>query len=424
VQTDNLAEYGRFAVSVSLRVFGVLVSLASVIITSRGLGVEGRGLFFTCTSAAQIAAQLLALGMPSAIVLVVASNPALGRRAIGRALAASAGAGLVAFIITGLLLRLVHPRWVHPAVIELGPLVAGLVATQIFLWWCSSLTQALGAVDRIPLIELIYRVVSVSWAYVALFYLKISFPIFLFSLILVDAFVGGFWMVYVWSLTPSSAGLALWPGEWRRWSLNAYLPLSLYSAMRRVDALLLTSIAGLQATGLYSIGIQVMDMCQIAPVFLGQKAMYAFSAGHGDSPSMRRLRRVLPFAVAGTMVTAGITAHTWASLLFGKQFSAVGPIILALAVGGAMLAWETVAVQEINASGYPLKLTLAWLICFCVAVVLLLTLVPFFRATGAAVAMSTSYFVLAVMIRRLRGQIRKASQVLGPSAASESSECV
>ncbi|HYK87756.1 MAG TPA: hypothetical protein VE398_03245 [Acidobacteriota bacterium] len=405
---NGLGEYRRFAAGVSLRVFGVFVSLLSAIVTSRGLGVDGRGLLYTCVSAAQIAAQALAFGMPSAAVLAVAPRPALARSAIMRALAASGGAGLAFLLVTGLLLRINPPSWVDPVVIELSPLVAGLVATQVLLWWCSSLTQALGAVDRIPLIEVIHRAVTVAWAYSALFLLKISFARFLGSIVLVDALIGSLWLTYVRSIAPRSADVPPWPRDWFRWSLRAYFPLALYSGVRRSDALVLTSIAGVRATGLYSIAVQVMDTCQIAPVFLGQKALYAFSAGHGDSAPLRRLRRLLPAAVICAMVLAGLTGPIWARLLFGREFSAVGPIVLALAAGAGALAWEMVAVQEVNATGYPLRLTGIWLTCFCTALVLLLALIPVWGAMGAGTTLSLSYLLLAAMVYRLRQKIRRA----------------
>jgi O-antigen/teichoic acid export membrane protein len=406
---DNLGEYGRFAAGVTLRVFGVFISLLSAIVTSRGLGVDGRGLLYTCLSAAQITAQVLAIGMPSAVVLVVAPRPALALPAIRRALTAAAGAGFVTLLFTGVVFRLVPPSWLHPVVIRLGPLVAGLVATQVLLWWSSSLTQALGAVDRIPLFEVIHRSTTVTWAYCALFLIKVSFTFFLGSLILVDGLVAGVWMAYVRSIAPSEAGAPAWPREWKHWSLRAYFPLALYSGVRRSDALLLTSIAGVRATGLYSIAVQVMDTCQIAPVFLGQKALYAFSSGRGDSAPLRRLRRLLPFAVIGAMVLAGLTGSIWAGLLFGKDFSTVGPIVLALAAGGGALAWEMVAVQEVNAAGYPLRLTFVWLACFAAAVVLLMILIPLWGATGAGIAISISYIALAVMVYRVRQKLRKAT---------------
>jgi hypothetical protein len=88
-------------------------------------------------------------------------------------------------------------------------------------------------VDRIPLIEFILHVIKVAWEWVALFYLKISFAPFLGSLIVVDAFCGAAWLMYVRSLTPLSADIPPWPREWGAWSLRAYFPLVLYSGMRR-----------------------------------------------------------------------------------------------------------------------------------------------------------------------------------------------
>jgi len=360
LRRNDLPEYRRFAAGVGLRVMGVIASLASVVITSRGLGVEGRGLLYTCTSAASVAGVVLALGMNSAVILVVAPSPALGRRAVGRALLAASGAGLAALLM-GLVFRVIAPEWLPPIVIELSPVVAGMVATQIFLWWCSSLTQALGAVDRIPLIEFIYRSGTVVWGWVALFYLKVSIVQFLASLVALDALYGALWVLYVRART----------------------------------------------TGLYSIAIQTLDLCQIAPVFLGQKAMFAFSAGHGDSPSMRWLRRMLPLSTIAAMILAGLTADIWAGLFFGREFSTVGPIILALSIGGGALAWQTVAVQEINAMGFPIRLTFAWLASFCTMIVLFFAVVPYYGAVGAATGFSSSYVLLAVLIYQLRSRMRK-----------------
>jgi O-antigen/teichoic acid export membrane protein len=406
LRRNDLPEYRRFAAGVGLRVMGVIASLASVVITSRGLGVEGRGLLYTCTSAASVAGVVLALGMNSAVILVVAPRPELGRRAIRRALLAASGAGLAALLM-GLGFGFIAPEWLPPIVIELSPVVAGMVATQVFLWWCSSLTQALGAVDRLPLIEFLYRSGTVVWGWVALFYLKVSIVQFLASLVALDALYGALWMLYVRALTPPSRSVLPWPREWRHWSLKAYLPYALHTGMRRVDALILTSLAGARTTGLYSIAIQTLDLCQIAPVFLGQKAMFAFSAGHGDSPSMRWLRRMLPLSTIATMILAGLTADIWAGLFFGREFSTVGPIILALSIGGGALAWQTVAVQEINAMGFPIRLTFAWLASFCTMIVLFFAVVPYYGAVGAATGFSSSYVLLAVFIYQLRSRMRK-----------------
>ncbi len=402
---NDIADYGRFAAGVTFRVLGVLVSVVSVIVTSRGLGVEGRGLFFTCTSAAQITAQFLAFGMPSAVVLVVASEPSRARKAIALAIAAALGGGGTALLVTGLLFRLNSTQWASQKVVDLSPFIAAMVATQILLWWCSSLTQALGAVDRIPLVELVYRMISVGWAAMALFLLKFSFAAFLGGMIIVDALCGGMWLLYILSLAPPAV-MARWPHRWIQLSLKAYLPLTLYSAMRRGDALMVTSLAGLKATGLYSVAVQVMDVCQIAPVFLGQKAMWAFSSGHGDSPTIRRLRRLLPAGVTGTMIVAGLAAPLWARLFLGKDFLAVGPVIIALSAGGAALAWETVAAQEINAKGFPIQLSVAWLATFCAAMILLSVMISAFGVVGAGIAMSCSYMLLAVLIHRLRARVR------------------
>lgn len=409
-------EYGRFVTAVFLRAVGTAVSLLSAVVTARGLGLGGRGLFYACTSAAQVTAQVLALGMPSATVLAVASRPALGRSGAGRALRAATFAGLIAFLAARLMEWSGAGRWLDPAVIELSPVVAGLAGAQVLLWWCSSLTQALGATDRLPVIELLYRLLSVSWAWVALFPLELTFVRFLTSLFILDAVSGLLWLGYVRALAPPSAEKPEWPADWGRWSIRAYLPLLLGSGMRRVDALLVAAIGGLRATGLYSIAVQVMDVSQIAPIFLGQKALFAFSAGHGDNAVMRRLRRLLPVCILLMMIAAGVTGNFWAPLLFGPDFAGVGPALLALAIGAAALGWESVAVQEVNAAGYPLALSLGWALTFLVMILLMTQTVPALGVVGAGISLSGAYLLLAAFMYVLRAQVRRAGAAAGRSA--------
>ncbi len=405
--SDDLDEYRRFATGVTFRILTVVVSLLSAMVTARGLGVSGRGLLYTCYSASSLGAQLFSLGMPAAVVLVVASQPALAHRAIRRAVAASLGAGLAALSVTGLLSMLGAPLWLAPEVLEFGPLVAGLIAAKVLLMWCSSLTQSLGAVDRIPTIELVYRVFTACWAWTALFVLDAAFYRFLASLLVAELLYGGLWLSYVLKISPHAPGAPAWPGEWRRWSLKAYAPLLLETGLRRIDALVLTTLAGVRATGLYSIAAQVMDVTQIGSVFLGQKAMFAFSAGQGDSPSIQRLRRILPFPAIIAMVLAGLASDSWIPLLFGRAFSGVGPIILALSLGAGALAWVTVAAKEIAAAGFPLQLTLAWLLVFCTAAILMFVLIPGLGAVGSGLAMSVAYLLLAGLVHRIRRHIRE-----------------
>jgi O-antigen/teichoic acid export membrane protein len=181
----------------------------------------------------------------------------------------------------------------------------------------------------------------------------------------------------------------------------------LETGLRRIDALVLTTLAGVRATGLYSIAAQVMDVTQIGSVFLGQKAMFAFSAGQGDSPSIQRLRRILPFPAIIAMVLAGLASDSWIPLLFGRAFSGIGPIILALSLGAGALAWVTVAAKEIAAAGFPLQLTLAWLLVFCTAAILMFVLIPGLGAVGSGLAMSVAYLLLAGLVHRIRRHIRE-----------------
>jgi O-antigen/teichoic acid export membrane protein len=115
---------------------------------------------------------------------------------------------------------------------------------------------------------------------------------------------------------------------------------------------------------------------------------------------------MLPLSTIATMILAGLTANVWAEFFFGKEFSTVGPIILALSVGGGALAWQTIAVQEVNASGFPIRLTLAWLASFSTMVVLFLAVIPRFGAVGAAVAFSLAHVLLAGLVYRVRSRVR------------------
>jgi O-antigen/teichoic acid export membrane protein len=415
---EELEEYRRFAAGVTFRILSVVVSLFSAMVTARGLGVSGRGLFYTCYSAAWLGGQLLSFGMPSAVVLVVAAQPAMASRAIRRALAASLGAGLAAFAGISLLSMPEAFRRLAPEVFDVGSLVAGLIAGRVLIMWSSALTQSLGAVDRIPIIELVYRIFAVCWSWTVLFALHVGFHGFLASLVAVDIMYGGLWLLYVGKIAPGGPRPSTWSREWGRWSLKAYPPLVLEAGLRRIDALLLTSLAGVRATGLYSIAAQILDTTQIGSSFLGQKAMFSFSAGLGDTASIRRLRRIIPLLTIAAMVLAGLVADSWIPLLFGRGFAGIGPIILALSLGAGGLAWATVAAKEIAAVGFPLRLTLAWLLVVCTASALMLVLVPRWGAVGGGLAMSISYLLLAGLVHRIRAGIRSASpQVTKPLPA-------
>ena len=118
------------------------------------------------------------------------------------------------------------------------------------------------------------------------------------------------------------------------------------------------------------------------------------------------------------MVLAGLVADSWIPLLFGRGFAGIGPIILALSLGAGGLAWATVAAKEIAAVGFPLRLTLAWLLVVCTASALMLVLVPRWGAVGGGLAMSISYLLLAGLVHRIRAGIRSASpQVTKPLPA-------
>jgi O-antigen/teichoic acid export membrane protein len=405
---SDYERYRSFAVAVIVRAGGLVLSLVCSILTARGLGASERGVLYTCTAAAAMAAQLLLFGMPSSAGLVVAARPSLARRAIGRGLGASIISVIVCLAAVPLTRAVGLGRFVSPEIVRYAVSVGALVGTQVLLAWCTMVMQGVGAVEAIPVLEFIHRAAAVIWTWITLFVLRMGVEQFLVALVILDSLYALGWAAYILVLAPDRKGRPeTWPSAWWRVSITAYPVFLLGNASRRIDFMLLTGLSGARATGIYSVATQVMDALMIGATFLAQRAFFEFGSGRGASPSMRRLRVVTPAAILLGMIVAGATANRWCPQIFGKDFTGLTPVMLALAVGATSYGWSSIAEQEMNAQGYPLSLSLLWLVTLCGAAGTMIVCIPRFGATGAALGFTVGYGLHAVGLKYLIYKLRQ-----------------
>ena len=398
---EEWLSYGRLYFA---RLLGQALGVVLTIASARVLQPEGRGEFASLSVAAVVGVQVLNLGLSSSLAVLFARRPArIGRYRRHLAYLAIACAAVLTALGTVL-------TWIRPSsALTWWPLWAAWVPLLLLGLYQGAALVALQDARALARIELAGRCCAVVLGGSSLLVYGSRLGPFLMAVVTGDALIAALGAVYLARLFPGR------PASFRRAAqffrsalrlgLRAYPPLVLFFLLVKSDILVLRLVRGAAETGVYSIASQIVDVALILPSTIG--ALFLASVVRSKHPATELLRVLRPVALAvGCLALAMLIFGHWAILwVFGSPFVGAYPALVLLLPGFVALALLGLLSQYFASRGFPVFVSVYWLLGLIVNVSLNLLLVPRFGLLAAAGSSSVAYgLVFLLMLRRFRAE--------------------
>lgn len=248
---------------------------------------------------------------------------------------------------------------------------------------------------------------------------------------------------WVWVVASLFAAIVLlvsgtrsgWTPRWKSWKagdswrvlkLSAPLAVSGSLAMMyyRIDSIMLKSLLGNEAVGLYNAAYRILDNTLIISQLFGLSLLPVLSASVGDPEAFARLAKrsfkalaylAFPIAVGGFVLAKPIVV-----LVCGRAFEPAGSLFALLCLSVVPFFFANIYLNVLNVKK-PVHSAVLFTILLLLNIALNLVLIPRFGASGSAVAtLLSECFGLAigfVLIRRYL-QTRTSVQWGWPVTAS------
>ena len=392
--------------------FSVL-SFASVLITARALGAEGRGSIAFLTMVGFLTAQLATLGIFQANANIAAREPQLTRALAGTSVGLAMVFGAVAAGIVAALIAL-FPAVGAGSDTQLVALVLAVIPALVLQPCLDQLLRAhyLPTLSNVGLVAMPATNVAINGVLLATGALTVETAVgswvagqLLSTLILgvgVSRRLGGFGAF--------DLGLAR---RMLRFGIKAYSARVLLLGNYRMDTWLLGGIAGPTAVGHYSIAVAWMEVLFFLPtaVMLAQRPDLVRA-----SPAVAARNAAL--AVRGTMLITLVLAVVMVALapflctaVFGEEFRDSVTMMRVLIIGVFGIIALKLLGNALTAQRKPLLETASAAAAFVVILALDLILIPEHSGLGAAIASAVGYSVGGVAValifsRALGGRLR------------------
>jgi len=386
------------------RLLAQAVGTVLTVVSARVLAPEGRGEFVALSATAVLAAQMLNLGLSSSLAVLFSRRPArIGfyRRYLVHI--ALAWASLLAALAAGL-------AWLAPGTgLPWWPLCAAWVPLQLLGLYQAAALVALQDARALSRIELAGRCSALALGGGSLLAFGSALFPFLVSVIAADAVVaslGARRLAQVSRVEPAGRRQAV---AFFRFAyglgLRAFPPLLLFFLLVKSDVLVLRLMRGAAETGIYSIASQIVDVALILPSTIGALVLASVVRSPRPAAELLRVMRPAAFAMGGFALAMLALGH-WAILwVFGPPFTGAYPALVLLLPGFVALALQGLLGQYFASRGFPVFLSVYWLLGLIVNVALNLLLVPRFGLLAAAGSSSVAYgLVFSLMLRRFRAE--------------------
>ncbi|MFV0633110.1 lipopolysaccharide biosynthesis protein [Demequina sp.] len=404
--TETAASSGYRRATMLMTATSVLVPLGGLVtapVLAQALGVDGRGEVAAALAPATLVLGIATLGLPEALVYLVARRPSIARRAIAWSALVSTGVGL---------LSVAAVWWALPFLSAGDEDLAALIMTAS-VWNVPALV--VGVLRGAATGRQMWGVIA--WERIALTVARIGVLFGLFAVDLLTVKVA----VLVSIALPILSGLVYLPVLRRppqghdvaddgAPDPRVFIPMMRYGtaiwhggiatmAIARLPALLMLPLSGSQALGLYSVATQIADAPLIVAMAI-QNTLFGVSSRAGDPGRVTLTSRLtLLFGVAGCLAM-GLTLPWWIGPLFGEEFTAaIAPTLLLLG-SAIILIPGLMATSGLAAWGRPGLRSASQVASLVVHLGAFLVLVPSHGAVGAgwaAIAGTVTMTAVAVV---------------------------
>jgi O-antigen/teichoic acid export membrane protein len=398
---EEWLSYGRLYFARLLgQVLGVVLTIAS----ARVLQPEGRGELVALSVTAVLGAQALNLGLSSSLAVLFSRRPVrIGRYRRHLAYLAFAWAAVLTALGTVL-------AWIHPSsALAWWPLWAAWVPLLLLGLYQGAALVALQDARSLARIELTGRCCALVLGVSSLLVFGNRLGPFLAAVVTGDTLIAILGAVHLARVSPgrpaSFRRAAAFFRSALRLGLRAYPPLVLFFLLVKSDILVLRLMRGAAETGVYSIASQIVDVALILPSTIG--ALVLASVVRSKLPATELLRVLRPAALAvGGLALAMLVLGHWAILwVFGSPFVGAYPALVLLLPGFVALALQGLLGQYFASRGFPVFVSVYWLVGLVVNVTMNILLVPRFGLLAAAASSSVTYgLVFGLMLRHFRAE--------------------
>lgn len=374
---------------------GFLVS----ILTAHYLGPSGRGEYFFVTTLALLLTQFAQLGLSSSNTYLVAQEPIL----LGKLIINSVWTSLLlGFMVSGITLLLMNT--LHIACPRGTWVLLLLVPASIFYLLGINLLVGFRQIALFNFIQISSNLlVCCSILFVGFFgsktygFLLASSLSWIISAILL--------LICLLRLT----NVTLTKTDWffditcflkgAPYGAKAYIVTLIGMLVLKSNVLLLNYFSSDETLGYYSIASQLNDCLMILPTSV---AVILFpnlvrSTHHRWEETQKCMRYIICFMLVGCLLSA-ILVKPLIQFVFGVRFLPAVGMFWWMLPGAFFMGIITIVSQYIAAIGMPKILIFIWVLAFIVILCSSLVLIPRYAGQGAAMALSVTYFVLAVML--------------------------
>jgi O-antigen/teichoic acid export membrane protein len=390
--------------TLSARLLLAAISVLTGVVVARRLGSAGLGVYAVINLIILYATQFGSFGMPLANTYEISQDKQSLAPIAANSLLFSlvVGSVLAAFTV---LLSFVSPHLVGDIPMQLIGFAALSIPFQLMTLLGLNIFVACGLIKHFNWLE----IVSQSTVLINAVLIVLVFNAGLTTLIALNSLasvaIATLIMTLIIRRIRKSEAAASWRIEtalFRRmlpYGFKAHLHTVASLLLLRVDLLLVKYFRGAAQAGVYSVASQVGLMLFVLPgvisILVFPRIASRKSAEQSDvACAITRHTTLVMFVLC----LAAVPAVFVLPLLYGPQFSDVTIQALILLPGVFLISIAAVLSQYFSGIGLPIALPLFWLAALGVNITLNVFFIPAFGPRGAAVASSTSYTLLFLLI--------------------------
>lgn len=389
--------------------FALIIGVATSVITARALGPEGRGILALLVFFQGLTVTFGMLGMNGSITYFMARDPGRARKIVENAVVSAVGGGVaVAFLlwglaefVPGLVLGRVDIRYLKVFLVSIPFTFLSQILQNVYL--------AKQRFIDFNVLDLLLRAIQLGGYAVVLIWLGGSTleAVVVFS---GAAVVGGViytaWTMRVepfrWNFDP------LLFREMFTYSVKTYGASLLMFLVYRVHLLMINLMQGQSAAGIYSVGLQLVDVIYIVPVTLSLVLFPKISANE-DPGALLMLRVFRTTLVVMTMLCALVAwfGREIIALLFGVKFMEASEVLVWLAPGIVALSLVNVLGADLTARGLFRSVIKSIMFGLIAMLLGLSWVLPRFGLAAAAMVATAGYFlIIAVLLVQVRSAMQ------------------
>lgn len=376
------------------------LNVATGVVTARLLGPEGRGILGAATIWPQFLAGLAVLGLPSALVYYLRTEPGSRDAIISAAFALSGTMSLIA-TVGGLMAVAVMMRDYAHDVRWLGYFCVAWTGVYLFT---VTLRQILAASGRFQILNASHYVPAVSYLILLLLTAAVtclSPTVAAFCLMSPSAFV----LAAILHATPRgprqpAATRAVWRKRLLGYAARTAPTDLVTSILAYIDRIILIPLLPTAVLGTYVVVYSFSRIFLILQV-AASSVLFPLMTGR-PLPQLKDLHdlalRLVTYAATAGILSLTVLAEPLLRLFYGADFAGAAGLFQILAVEAGLTCMAQVTIQlylSLNRAAYVSGVQVA---CLVVAVAGLLTLVPAFGATGAAYTLCAAAAMRAVLL--------------------------